>query len=105
MPPQRLDAQIYLDMAVTTITAVTLIVVALSAGNLLKVLLSQLLALVETLGIITHMFLIKLAIPANVQDFFTQIFPLVTLDMLNLGAWSDIIFKFSDRDLNRGLNS
>ena len=60
--------------------------------------------MIENLGVITHMFLLELAIPANVELFFSQLFPLIAFDMLFMDVWSDKIFKFSAYSMNSSLN-
>ena len=63
---------------------------------LLKSLLSQLLGMIDNLNIMAHMFLISLGRPANVNQMFSTLFPLITLDFLQIGMLNELIFKFSE---------
>jgi len=59
-----------------------MLVSVLFANPLTQVVLSTLLGLVSTLTIITHFILIELNYPANLQEFFKILFPLITLNLI-----------------------
>ena len=59
-----------------------------------KLILNQLLGVIANLQIITHMFLISLEYPANVQEYFGGLFPLVTFDMISM----ELILEFLNVD-------
>ena len=58
---------------------------------------------VKPLKLITHMILIPLNYPANLQDFFSQIFPLITFDLIPTEEIYELIFRslsFDDSKLH-----
>ena len=59
---------------------------------------------VKPLKLITHMILITLNYPANLQDFFSQIFPLITFDLIPTDKLYELIFRSSSID-DKTLNS
>ena len=70
--------------------------VAFAFSFVLKAVLNQLLGLVESISMITHMFLLSLMYPVNVQDFFGQIFPLISFDLLPFDVINEEIFRFEE---------
>jgi hypothetical protein len=48
---------------------------------------------IKPLKLITHMILIPLSYPANLQDFFSKIFPLITFDLIPTDKLYELIFK------------
>jgi hypothetical protein len=62
----------------------------------LKAVLNQLLGMIESISLITHMFLLTLMYPVNVQDFFGQIFPLISFDLLPFDDINEKIFRFEE---------
>jgi hypothetical protein len=62
--------------------------------------LNQLLGMIDNLTIVTHFFLVSLAIPANISSFLSTLFPLITLDYLQVGLINEEIFKFSELDIS-----
>lgn len=62
----------------------------------MKSLLNQLLGMIDNLNIIAHMFLISVGRPANVNEMFSTLFPLITLDFLQVGMLNELIFKLSE---------
>ena len=62
-------------------------------GNFLfQGVLNSILSSVTSLGVIFHMFLVKLDYPVELMDFFGLIFPLITFDALPVGPLYDKIF-------------
>ena len=62
-----------------------------------------LLGLVSSLNPITHYVLLRLDYPLNVQEFFGQIFPLLTFDLFDTGWLYEMVFgltRFEDGPYN-----
>ena len=59
---------------------------------------SAIITSVKPLKLITHMILIPLNYPANLQDFFSQIFPLITFDLIPTDKLYELIFRSSSID-------
>jgi len=58
-----------------------------------------LLGLVSSLNPITHYVLLRLDYPLNVQEFFGQIFPLLTFNLFDTGWLYEMVFgltRFKD---------
>jgi hypothetical protein len=55
--------------------------------------LNALLGLIENLGAITHLFLIALYYPANINLFRKTIFPLIVFDIFHMSIISEILFR------------
>ena len=66
--------------AVATATF-TVLAFAIVFQFLFRSLLNSLLAAIDNLSTITHMFLVRVALPANVAMFFASLFPLIAFDM------------------------
>ena len=52
--------------------------------------------MIDNLTIMLHMFIVSLAIPANVSNFLSTLFPLITFDFLQIGTINEVVFKFED---------
>jgi hypothetical protein len=70
--------------------------ISLASGFFFSAVLYQILAIVENIGIILHMFILSLEYPAHVQDFFSALFPLVTFDMFPTDDLYEDMFKFEE---------
>jgi hypothetical protein len=57
-----------------------------------------LLGLIDNLGAITHMFLLPLPYPANIEVFSSTIFPLIAFDILHLDYLNELIFANVEED-------
>jgi hypothetical protein len=69
---------------------------ALFANPFTQVVLSTLLGLVSTLTVITHFILIELNYPANLEEFFKILFPLITLNLIPTDQAFAIVFGTSN---------
>ena len=61
-----------------------------------KTILKELLGFVIPLTAITHFVLLDLNYPANLADFFSQIFPLISFDLFDTTELYEIVFSVSD---------
>jgi len=68
----------------------------LFANPFTQVVLSTLLGLVSTLTVITHYILIELNYPANLEEFFKILFPLITLNLIPTDQAYAIVFGTSN---------
>lgn len=60
----------------------TMVVSAIAMHPLIQVVLNNLLSMIEPLTSISHFVLHRLNYPANLADFFSQLLPLITFDMI-----------------------
>ena len=77
-------------------TATTLSLAAVITNLLFQGLLSSLLSIVTSLGIILHMFLTQLNYPVQLMNFFATMFPLITFDAIPVASLYERWFKFSE---------
>jgi hypothetical protein len=61
-----------------------------------KAVFNALLANIQNLSETTHMFILMLSYPANVNSFFAGLFPLVTFDMFPTEEIYDYVFSFDE---------
>lgn len=59
-------------------------------------LLNQLLGMIDNLTVITHLFLISISVPSNISQFLNTLFPLITLDYLQINLLNEEIFGFTE---------
>lgn len=69
---------------------------SLAMGFFLSAILNKVLSIVDNLGIILHMFILKLEYPVNVQNFFAAIFPLLTFSLFPTDDLYESMFSFNE---------
>jgi hypothetical protein len=72
---------------------------------LLNGLLSALLSIISSLGIIVHMFLVSLNYPVELMNFFGLLFPLVTFDVFPVSSAYEKWFHFAEIKTDHPLTS
>lgn len=100
MPKQYFDGA-YIILISTQAVTVILAVMTVSyiiGTTIFKFLLSSILQNIKHLKIISHMILIPLNYPGNLMDFFAEIFPLYTFDLLPTDDLYEWMFRTSDFD-------
>jgi sterol desaturase/sphingolipid hydroxylase (fatty acid hydroxylase superfamily) len=80
-----------------------LILAAVITNSVFQGFLSSLLSIVTSLGIILHMFLVKLNYPVELMNFFAIIFPLITFDAIPVAGLYENWFHFSEISTDHAL--
>lgn len=94
MPKQLTSSEISVDLSGVATAGQAALGVTMAFSFILKAILNQLLGLIDSLSIITHMFCISLNYPANVSDFFGSIFPLISFNLIPFDDINNNIWRF-----------
>lgn len=94
MPKQLPRDAIALDTQSVEQASLAAMGASLILGFFFGAVLNQILAIVENIGIILHMFILSLEYPVHVQDFFAALFPLVTFDLFPTDDLYEDMFGF-----------
>lgn len=81
----------------STVQGVTYVALASVIVNvILNGVLSSLLGIIASLGIILHMFLLQLNYPVEMMNFFGLLFPLITFDAFPVSGLYEKWFRFAE---------
>jgi hypothetical protein len=65
---------------------------------------NQILSCVLNVSLILHMFLVKLNYPAQMTNFFSLLFPMITFDLIPTSWLYEMIFKFEEIETDYALS-
>ena len=83
---------------VTTVSSVAVV-----SNNVFQGFLSSLLSIVSSLGVVLHMFLVRLNYPVELMNFFSIMFPLITFDAIPVANLYERWFHFSEIETDHAL--
>ena len=94
-----------MPLFLTTLVKVVTIIssVGLVSNNVFQGFLSSLLSIVSSLGVILHMFLVRLNYPVELMNFFSIMFPLITFDTIPVAKLYERWFHFSEIETDHAL--
>ena len=85
-----------LPSQLATVILVTLVCGVIIGNPAALYIVIAILKFIRPLNLITHMTLIPLNVPINLQEFFAKIFPLVCFDIIPTDKLYEFIFKSSN---------
>lgn len=74
--------------------------VSIVLGFFFSAVINQMLAIVENICIILHMFILTLEYPIHVMDFFGAMFPLITFDLFPTDELYESMFHWEENDID-----
>ena len=100
MPKQLPRDAIVMDKKAVQDASLAAMGVSIVLGFFFSAVINQMLAIVENICIILHMFILTLEYPIHVMDFFGAMFPLITFDLFPTDELYESMFHWEENDID-----